>query len=350
MQKKVLVALSGGVDSAVAAAMLQKEGYQVFGATMDTGIGNAAKDGAQMAEFFKIPHYVLDIREEFAEKVINYFCQSYLKGETPNPCVLCNRELKFRVFDELMAQYQIDYFATGHYVNKGSQNGRYYLRKANYLPKDQSYFLYALSQGQLSKAIFPLGGFSKAEVREKAKGWQLPVAEKKDSQDICFIPEGGYRAVLEKHVTEKLIPGPIYHKNGALLGEHEGLAYYTIGQRKGLGLARPKPTYVIRLDSERNALIVGEEEDIYTDSAIIIKNNFMLIENLKQARKCDIKVRSNSSPSQGKISLIEEGIYKNSVLIEFDKPERAVAPGQSAVYYADDILIGGGKIYKAFNK
>lgn len=331
--------MSGGVDSAVAAALLLKEGHQVSGVTMDTGNGKAAHEASLIAEELGIEHYIIDLKEKFKTAVIDSFIASYLNGETPNPCVVCNKELKFSAFFPLLEELQADYLATGHYVRLGDEDGRYLLYKAKYLPKDQSYFLYTLNQDVLSKTAFPLGGYNKDEIREMARQFDLRVAKKQESQDICFIPDCDYKAYIAQHAPTGHLPGNMIDKEGSLLGNHRGMAYYTVGQRKGLGLALGYPAYVIGLDKENNLVVIGKEEDLYRTETLTRDNNFLPFDQLNGDLPVTVKIRYKS-PAVPAVITPE----KELVRIKFKEPVRAVTPGQSAVFYQDDLLIGGGVI------
>lgn len=342
MKERVFVALSGGVDSAVCAALLREAGHTVVGVTMDHGVGHSAAEAAALAQQMGIEHHIVDIRQLFKEIVQADFIRAYAAGQTPNPCVLCNREIKFRTFDALIAAQGGGLFATGHYVQKVEEKGRYLLKKARFLAKDQTYVLYGLCQAQLQRTLFPLGRYSKEEVRQLAADFDLPVAQKSDSQDICFIPDGDYHRFLRESGGLNPEPGPIVEKaTGKVLGHHKGLAYYTVGQRRGLGTALGYPAYVVALDPANNALVVGTETDLFSRACLTIENNFLPFDCLLEPLSVEVKIRYNSPPVQAVIQPVAEG-----VLVQFVEPQKAVAPGQSAVFYQGDYLIGGGKIWK----
>ncbi|MCX7704918.1 MAG: tRNA 2-thiouridine(34) synthase MnmA [bacterium] len=353
MKKKVIVGMSGGVDSTVAALLLKQQGYSVEGVFMKTWDGKyhaecrnksscygpEEKEIEELEKISKILginiHFV-DAREEFKKRVIDYFKKEYLSGRTPNPCVVCNRFVKFSFIIQELEKKGIafDFFATGHYANvefdKGS--GRFILKKANDRNKDQSYFLFLLTQEQLSRVIFPLGNFTKEQVKEIARKQGLKIVEKKESQD--FI--AGNRIFL----FDKAEKGPIVDEKGNVLGTHKGIIHYTIGQRKGLGIASRNPLYVIKILAEENTIIVGEEKSLYRDKLVAGEVNFVGVENLREPMKVKTKIRYKHREAVSKI-YPEKG---NEILVHFDKPQRAITPGQAAVFYKDDILIGGGFI------
>ncbi len=337
MNKKVLVAMSGGVDSTVAAALLLQQGFEVAGVTMDIGFGNAGQAAAQSAGELGIKHYILDLRQDFANYVISDFLHQYDRGKTPNPCVICNKKLKFSAFWPLLDQLCYDFMATGHYVQKIEQNGRYLLKKAASEAKDQSYFLYVLSQKALARTLFPLGAYEKREIRQIASDLKLKVAEKSDSQDICFIPQGDYKDFYRQHCLHQPRPGKMLDVEGNIIGQHQGLPYYTVGQRKGLGLALGYPCYVVALDNEHNTVIIGQEKDLYKKEAFTCNNNFLPFDTLTTPLQVQVKVRYKSPPVD---ALIEP--KGNLTKICFAEKQKSIAPGQSAVFYQQDLVIGGG--------
>jgi len=343
---RVVVAMSGGVDSSLAAALLKEEGYEVLGATMrlydgDDGDENLEAAG-RVAQKLEIPWYVLDFIKEFKKLVINYFCQEYLVGRTPNPCVICNLKIKFGLLLEKAKSLGADYIATGHYaINEYDQKSkRFLLKRGIDENKDQSYFLYRLNQDILPYVLFPLGRFKKSQSRELAKNFGLENYEKKESQEICFIREGDYRRFLRQNVSENIKPGKFIDKLGNILGAHQGIPFYTIGQRKGLGISSNARKYVIKIDRKENTVILSEEEDLYQDQLIIKDLNFISGDKLSDSIKVEVKIRYNSKKSPATISSYQD----NKILINFEKPQRAITPGQSAVFYQGDIVLGGGII------
>ena len=348
--KKVLLGMSGGVDSSVAAALLQEQGYEVIGITMVLCGGNDATtcmssniitDAKKICDKLNIEHHVLNLKDEFKKHVIDDFIECYQNCKTPNPCIECNKYMKFGFMYQKAKELGCDYIATGHYA-KTEYDEKYkkiVLKKSKSQKKDQSYVLYSLPQDVVEHMLFPLGDFeTKDEIRKLARENDLEVANKKDSQDICFIPDGDYIKFLDEN-NIKFKCGNIVYKDGKVLGKHKGLHRYTIGQRKGLGIAHPTPLYVIKLDREKNEVVVGDEKDIYT-SKIVVKdfNNILGIEIKDLAVK--VKVRYLAKESNAVINELEN----NEVEVEFEVPERAVTPGQSAVFYIDDVVVGGGKI------
>ncbi len=339
---KILVALSGGVDSSVAAAILLKQGHSVLGATMQTGYGDACEAAGEVCRYLGIEHFVLDARELFKKKVIDEFITAYLRGQTPNPCVNCNKFVKFPAFWPLLNELKCDYFATGHYLQKITENGRYILVKARDNTKDQSYFLYCLGQDILEKCLFPLGDMTKSEVRRLAAEWNLPTASRSDSQDICFI-EGDYRDFLATNLTTPLQGGEICNQQGKVIGHHRGLAYYTVGQRKGLGMALGYPAFVQKLDTQANRVIVGCAEDLFSIEAQLSDCNYLPFDELTEPLRVEVKIRYRFAP----VGCVVYPTGKKSARLVFDKKQRAVTPGQSAVFYWGDKLIGGGIIVDA---
>jgi len=336
---KILIALSGGVDSSVAAALLLKQGHSVVGATMQTGYGDACEMAAVVCRHLGIEHYILDARELFKKQVIDEFIATYLRGQTPNPCVNCNKFIKFPAFWPLMDELNCDYFATGHYLQKITENGRHILLKAHDNNKDQSYFLYRLGQDILQKCLFPLGKMTKPEVRVLAVEFGLPTASRSDSQDICFI-EGDYRDFLDDNLKTLLHGGELWDNQGQVIGQHRGLAYYTVGQRKGLGVALGYPAFVQKLDAEANRVIIGRAEDLYSKEAELLDCNFLPFDELTAPLRAEVKIRYRFLP----VFCTVYPTAKGSARLVFDEPQRAVTPGQAAVMYWEDKLIGGGTI------
>lgn len=356
-KKTVAVAMSGGVDSSTTAALLLEQGYNVFGVTMvlsDEGRGFSKEDSYEnlssvhdariVCEQLKIKHYVLDFKDVFKQEVTDYFVDEYLAAHTPNPCVRCNHYIKFgRLLKECLA-LGADLMATGHYVSiDKNESGRYLIKRAADAHKDQSYVLYHLQQDALKHIIFPLSSFSKPEIREKAKAYNLPVANKKESQEICFIPNDDYKTYLKNHTDMKFKAGNIVDTNGNILGRHNGLSLYTIGQRKGLGIAAPEPLYVIELNTEKNQVIVGSNNQVYSKGLTAKNLNWIPFDGISAPLKTTAQIRYGKNTFSATVIPQEN----NTATVMFDEPQRAVTPGQSVVFYDSDTLLGGGIIEQA---
>lgn len=359
MKKRVLVAMSGGVDSSVSAALLKDQGFQVIGVTMqiwpkdktdETGrFGgccglDAVEDAKRVASRLGIPHYVLNFREVFDDMVIANFCEEYTKGRTPNPCIRCNQYIKFDALLKKAEKLGADYIATGHYarIEYDNQSNRYLLRRGVDPKKDQSYVLYVMTHPQLKRTLMPVGNFTKDRVREIAKEKELSVAEKEESQEICFIPDNDYREFLRERIPEEAKPGPILNKEGKVIGEHPGVIFYTIGQRSGIGVTSREPLYVIAINKENNSIVVGKKEDVYSDKLIASDTNFIAFNKLKEVIKVDAKIRYRHQASPA--TLIP--LNGDEVYVEFHQPQLAITPGQAVVFYSGDTVIGGGTISK----
>ena len=360
--RRVIVAMSGGVDSSLCAALLKERGFDVIGVSMrlwaspefeenakESGRGccslSAVEDARRVADKMDIPFYALNFREPFRLQVVNYFVAEYGGGRTPNPCIACNRFMKFDLL--LKKAFELDawYLATGHYarVEFDQLLGRYRLKKARDTVKDQTYALYNLTQEQLAHTLFPLGEYLKSEVREMAAGYGLAVADKPDSQEICFIPDDDYKRFLREEINQEQEPGPIIDVAGNRLGTHQGLANYTVGQRKGLKLAVGRPLFVIALDVENNTLLVGSDQDVYSSTLIADDLNFILMPQPTDAIRITAKIRYHTKEVPATLFPFGD----RQIRLTFDEPERAVTPGQSVVFYVGDDVLGGGIIQKA---
>lgn len=347
--KKVLLGMSGGVDSSVSALLLKQQGYEVIGTTLELFTGssccniNTYVDAKNVCNSIGIPHFTYDYKKEFKEKVINDFINSYNVQKTPNPCIECNKYMKFGVMYEKAKELGCEFIATGHYAKMeySEKYKRYVLKKANNKSKDQSYVLYSMPKELLGKIIFPLGQFSsKDEVRALAKENNLKVANKPDSEDICFIPDGNYKKFLETNSDIRPKEGNIVSTKGEILGKHAGLYNYTIGQRKGLGISYKVPLFVVGFNNDKNELIVGEEKEIYKKEMLVENINLLLIDKLKEKTEVMVKTRYSSKEDKATIEMYDNDLIK----VVFEKPVARITPGQSAVFYIDDIVLGGGKI------
>ncbi len=339
--KKALIALSGGVDSSVAALIMKNKGYECIGVTMKLlDSDESIHDAEAIAKKLDIEFMVADFREDFKKIVIDYFIKSYENGETPNPCIICNKYLKFGKMLSLAKELGCEKLVTGHYATISSENGRFYLKKSTNILKDQSYFLYSLSQEQLSMVEFPLGNMSKENVRKIAEENGFINANKGDSQDICFVPDGNYVSVIEKITKRNYPEGNFVDINGNILGIHKGIIKYTIGQRKGLGLALPEPMYVKEKDILENKVILSNNDALFEKELIVYNFNWISAEN----PECEIraKARIRCRHKEADALLIPEKDGKVRVI--FDEPQRAIAKGQALVAYYDDIVLGGGII------
>lgn len=337
--ERILVALSGGVDSSVAAALLQESGYRVEGAFMILeGMQEESIDlAAEAAKQLHIPFHRFDFRQEHQEEVINYFVEAYQQGQTPNPCVVCNKLIKFGLFIQRAHDMGISSMATGHYAGIEKKNNRYLLMRG-IDNTEQSYFLYRLDQKQLSKTVFPLEKYTKDEVRAVARRHRLPTAQRKKSQDVCFIPDGDYTSFLKKRISEN--PGPILSHDGKQVGEHKGIIHYTIGQRHGIGISHKYPYYVTKIDVEKNAIYIGKKEQVYKKEFIARDLNFIPFDTLEHSTEVSAKVRYFSPLSAALVEPIGHG----NVKVGFKKPQWAITPGQSVVFYRGNVVIGGGII------
>lgn len=340
---RVMIGMSGGVDSSVAALLLKQNGADVIGATLiltENDDGKNARDAAAVAESIGIPHVTYDLRESFKNDVTDYFVKEYKSGRTPNPCIVCNNKIKFGKMFDFAHKYDCSYIATGHYAKvEKTENGIFSLKKAAYAEKDQTYFLYNLTQDRLSKILMPLGNYTKPHVRQLAEKFNLANAEKKDSQDICFIPDGDKNRYLKRFLKDT--PGDFVDINGNKLGTHNGIFHYTIGQRKGLGTAFGKPMFVLSINPCDNTVVLGESGSEFSNGFYMENCNFIPYDNIPDGFECMCKVRYSAKETDCRFE--REGFGYN---IYLNSPQRAITPGQAAVFYIDDELIGGGTIVK----
>ncbi|MFH0855855.1 MAG: tRNA 2-thiouridine(34) synthase MnmA [Candidatus Omnitrophota bacterium] len=357
MKKRVVVGMSGGVDSSVAAALLKEKGFEVIGVTMCFNLAETARkkisccsrqsieDARRVAHKLGIRHYVVNMRKALEERVIKNFCREYSLGRTPNPCVVCNQYLKF---GELLSRAKVlgaQFLATGHYAGIVKTLSGFLLRKAKDSKKDQSYFLYRLNQNQLKHIIFPLGNYTKEAVRGLARKFELPVAEKKASQEICFLAGDDYRDFLRGRISEEAFPGPVIDAQGNIVGRHKGIAYYTTGQREGLGVAKGYPVYITRIDPKANSIYIGSRQE--ASAAVFLAKDWHFAARPPAKKKIALKVKIRYNHREAKADLLLIG---NKPKIIFKKPQFAVTPGQSAVFYDKGRVIGGAIIDKVIDQ
>jgi tRNA-specific 2-thiouridylase len=354
--KRVVLGMSGGVDSSVAAALLVEQGYEVLGVTLQTWEPEQDETVSKkwqergcckvgiaryVAERLRIPHRVVDIRERFRSSVVQDFIDGYLSGSTPNPCVRCNERVKFSSLIEVAAELGADQVATGHYARiLLDAEGRLQMHKGADPGKDQSYFLYRVSQSWLSKLLFPVGAMRKEQVWERAEDLDLPVDEIKESQEVCFVTKGDYRSFLVEHAPEAERPGGFVGADGQYLGPHRGAAFYTLGQRRGLGIAADQRLYVVHIDAPSNTVVLGHDADLFEKSCVVEEVNLIGMDRLQASIQTQVKVRYASPAVPATVMPDGAGRLK----IEFDAPQRAISPGQSAVFYQEDMVVGGGII------
>ncbi len=350
--EQVVVAMSGGVDSSVAAALLVDQGYDVTGMMLHLwsepgdGVENrcctpqGVEDARGVARALDIPFHVVDAASRFKDAVVDPFVGGYAAGRTPNPCLACNRHIKFGYLLRMALVAGADYLATGHYARIARDDGTYRLMRGADPRKDQSYFLYALGQEQLAHVLFPLGDYTKARVRALAERWNLPVAEKDESQDICFVRDQDYGRFLRTYAPDTLEPGPILDREGRRLGDHEGLPLYTIGQRRGIGVTWSEPLYVLEKDLKRNALVVGPASQLGRERFRVAQPHFVVSEPPSLPATVSVKIRSTSREAEATVHPGEDG----GLLVHVDRSLRDVTPGQAAVFYRDQEVLGGGII------
>lgn len=348
--KKAIIAMSGGVDSSVAAHLTIEKGYRCIGATMKLFTGQEEdstccslsdfEDAKQVAHRLGMEHYVFNFTDDFDEKVIKKFINAYEIGATPNPCIECNRHLKFEKLIRRMEELDYDYVVTGHYARIEESGGRFLLKKAVDETKDQSYVLYSMTQKQLAHTLFPLGELTKEKAREIAEENGFVNARKKDSQDICFVPDGDYARFIEEYSGKHYPDGDFVDQSGKVLGRHKGIIRYTVGQRKGLGLSLPAPMYVMKKDIDKNEVVLCSNEELFGSSLVAKDFNWIAFENPPEKLRVKAKIRYNQREEDATVTPQADG----TVLVEFDKPQRAIAKGQAVVLYDGDIVVGGGTI------
>ncbi len=362
-KKKVAVAMSGGVDSSVAAALLREKGFEVMGLTMEVfnlpkpfcsdeylrsccGRG-AVADANRVAAQLRIPHYVISLKRLFQKWVIDDFCGEYARGRTPNPCIRCNRYIKFEALWSKAKKLGADFLATGHHARIvfNRKSGVFWLKKGKDHRKDQSYFLYTMRQEQLGRSLMPIGEFTKKEVREKARQLGLVVHQRPESQEICFIPDTDYIRFLRHRIPELFKAGQIVDKENRLLGSHKGIIHYTVGQRRGIGIAAAHPHYVLEIHPDSHTVVVGAQSHLYKKKVFVSHLNFVSPSDFDAPLEVMAKIRYMHREAKATLFVLD----KNRVCLEFEKPQRAVAPGQSAVFYDRDRVVGGGIIEGSSN-
>ncbi|WP_175282269.1 MULTISPECIES: tRNA 2-thiouridine(34) synthase MnmA [unclassified Selenomonas] len=354
-KERVVVAMSGGVDSSLAAALLLAQGYDVVGVTMRLSNENrdvdpendrsccslsSVDDARRVADVLGIRHYVMDFTMPFQTSVIDYFLDEYLLGRTPNPCIACNRYIKFEGLLHKSAELGASHVATGHYARIDFDGGMYRLRKGKDVDKDQSYVLYHLNQETLAHVLLPLGDFDKGTTRRMAEEYRLPVAHKPESQEICFVPRDDYKSYMKEKRPGRSVPGDIVDRAGNVLGHHDGISFYTIGQRRGLGIAAPQPLYVTALDAVHNHVVVGTAEEVFARELTASDLSWTMWESLDEVCMAHAKIRYGKREAEARIMPLDG----NRLRVRFTEPQRAVTPGQSIVFYEGDVVLGGGVI------
>ena len=344
MNKRVLVAMSGGVDSSFTAALLQQQGYVVEGVTMklSPGVCCDIASAQSVCVHLAIPHHIIDLQREFEDHVVRRFIEEYRAGRTPNPCIRCNDVIKFQVLLSHANARGFEFLATGHYarVERDPASPRYRLRTGADTDKDQSYFLYRLTQEQLRHVLFPLGGMLKRDVRRQAREMRLPAAERPESQDICFVPDNDYRTFLKERAPDILRRGEIVMTDGSVVGKHEGVAFYTVGQRRGLGVSAGGRLYVVRIEPKTSRVVLGQHRDLETLSVEVSDARFLLFDRLEAPLSVGVKVRYRSALQPATI----RPAAGDRIAVDFERPAAGVTPGQAAVFYDGDVVVGGGTI------
>jgi tRNA-specific 2-thiouridylase len=344
MKKRVLVAMSGGVDSSVSAALLLKQGLAVEGVTMKLTAGLCCDIGSAQAvcHHLGIPHRMIDAQKEFSQGIIQDFISEYRRGRTPNPCIKCNDLVKFQLLLDYARSNGFDYLATGHYarIESDQSTARFLLKKGIDAGKDQSYFLYRLTQEQMQRVLFPLGGMRKTDVRRLARELALPAAERPESQEICFVPDNNYRSFLKENAPETLRPGEIIMTDGRVVGGHDGIALFTVGQRRKLGVAAGERLYVVRIEPETSKVVLGKASELQTREMVVSNPNFILFNALRSRTFVTVKIRYRSPFVPAMI----EPLTADQVRVVFEHPVPGVCPGQAAVFYDGDVVVGGGVI------
>lgn len=359
MKKRVVIGMSGGVDSSVAAYLLKEQGYDVIGITMQIWQSmseetfereggccslSAVEDARRVCDKLDIPFYVVNFKQIFEEKVIDYFVDEYFQGRTPNPCIACNRHIKFDALLSKARALEAEYVSTGHYakVEYDGTYKRYVLKKSATIKKDQTYALYNLTQEQLASTLMPLGSYTKEEVREIAYQQHLGVASKPDSQEICFVDDNDYSRFLAERRPDAVKQGYFVDTKGNILGKHNGIVHYTVGQRKGLGIALGRPMFVVELIPDRNLVVLGDETEVFSRELIASDVNLILFDKLTKPIRCKAKIRYSAQEAD----CVVEPIENDRIKVVFDQPQRAITPGQAVVLYDGDYIVGGGTIEK----